>query len=83
MRKVPKRSAREEALRRHWDEEWREFGLKPWERPPCLVTLDDADPDWRPDQIADWNRARAMRRQLLAADPHHYDDLLIRRKATR
>ena len=75
MPNTPKRSARDEALHRHWDAERREFGLKPWQRPPCMVSLDDPDPDWGPEQGADWNHARALRRAILARDPDHYRDM--------
>ena len=64
------------ALSRHWAAESAEFGLKPWEVPPCMATTDappaDAGGLWR----RTWARARELRLRLLAANPNHYDDIV-------
>jgi hypothetical protein len=67
-----RRERREAALQRHWRSEAQAFGLKPWECPPCMADGDVADGTaW----AASIPRARELRARILAADPHHYDDL--------
>ena len=83
MPKQPKRSARDEALYAHWHQEAQEFGLKPWQTPPCQVTDHEPDPEWSVEHKDDWNHARALRRAILAANPGHYDDMQPRRRSKK
>ncbi len=62
----------EVALYAHWDREREMFHLKPWEMPPCLAKSPRRDGSgW----AGTYALARERRLQLLAADPHHYDDI--------
>ena len=51
------------------------MGLRVWEFAPAEVDL--ATNIYPPGTAGHdaWNKAAAQRREILAADPHHYDDL--------
>lgn len=63
----------ETARTRHYLEETQRFGLKPWECRP--VDAVGAPPTDQGAWATSWPKARELRRQILDADPHHYDDL--------
>jgi hypothetical protein len=64
-----------EVLHRHWAAERAEFDLRPSDIPPCLASGSTCVHPPNTAGFASWPRARALRAKILAADPHHYDEL--------
>jgi hypothetical protein len=64
-----------EALHRHWEAERREFNLHPSDVPPCLAGSEECKHPPASFGFISWPRSRALRARILAANPHHYDDL--------
>ena len=75
MKKLSKAELRWAAISRHYRDEIEAFDLQPWECAPVFADGDPPDPNDKTGYAETWAKARALREQLLAANPNHYADI--------